>query len=93
MAAPVEAALESRKLRSDANLQFYSSSFLYNVFFLGSRSDNYAICVSVCVCVYRVVAACCCPQCGKSIHHDEDHFRFSVVRVYLLFSLLLLLLL
>lgn len=49
MAAPVEAALESRKLRSDANLQFYSSSSLYNVFFLGSCSDNYAICVFVCV--------------------------------------------
>lgn len=91
MAAPVEAALESRKLRSDANLQFYSSSSLYNVFFwVLALIIMLSVCVSVYV--YRVVAACCCPQCGKSIHHDEDHFRFSVVRVYLLFSLLLLLL-
>lgn len=52
MAAPVEAALESRKLRSDANLQFYSSSFLYNVFFwVLALIIMLSVCICMCVCI------------------------------------------
>lgn len=47
-AAPADAALESRKLRSDANLEFCSSSSLYNVFFWVLAL---IIMLSVCMCV------------------------------------------